>query len=110
MGERSTKAAGVSKRIGAIGHTTLASGSDDQFEADRVDLEELQGVPDEQQDEQSEPAWAAVVGDCGADRRSVEVDPGEQHGGDTSLHVAPCMARGYDSPVEISGDASTPAI
>lgn len=51
-------------------------------EADWSDPEELEGIPDEQQDQQVQPAGAAVVDDRGADRGGIEVGHGQQHGGD----------------------------
>ena len=67
-------------------------------EAAGSDPEHLEGVPDEEQDQQVEPAGAAVVDDRGADRCRVEVDPGEQHRGDAPFEAA-SGADGVDEQV-----------
>lgn len=71
---------------------------DELDDADGSDPEEPEGVPDEQQDQQVEPAGAAVVNDRGADRGGVEVDHGEQHRGDAPFQ-APASADGVEQQV-----------
>lgn len=74
--------------VSAASDTLLAPAPHELDQTDGADPEELEGVPDENQDHQVEPAGAAVVDDRGADRRGVEVDPGEQHRGDAPLEAA----------------------
>ena len=69
--------------------TLLAPAPHEPDEADGADPEHLEGVPDRQQNQQVEPAGTAVVGDRGADRRSVDVGHGEEHRGDAPLEAAP---------------------
>lgn len=71
---------------------------DEEHEADRSDPDELEGVPDEQHDQQVEPAGAAVIDDRGADRGGVEVGHGQEHRGDAPLEAA-SGADGVDEQV-----------
>lgn len=49
----------------------------------------LWGIPEEQQDQQVEPASAAAVDDRGADHGGIEVGYPQEHGGDAPFATAP---------------------
>lgn len=69
-------------------HPFAPTREDEHDEAGGADPEHLEGVPDEQDDEQVEPAGAAVLDELPADGGGVEVGGGEEHARQTPFQPA----------------------